>query len=97
MALDKDNLIKNIQDAFTKAKEVEPPKNPNEINDIQDEILTQLAKDLAAAIEVFVKAGEIKITGIKVDVEDNNHNPIGKGTQKEDLTVKMTWKNGGKS
>lgn len=89
----KDDLIKNIQSAFAKVKEVQFPEKPGpgQIEKIQDEIQAELAEGLATAIEGFMKSAQIKITGIQVEVEDINHNPIGRGSQKTDVTVGLTW------
>ena len=79
MPLDTDTLTEAIKAAFEKAKQTPPPENPDDSDQVQDQILTQLAVDLANAIDTFVRSGDV--TGITTEVTDLGNNPIGAGTQ----------------
>jgi|LGOV01.1.fsa_nt_gb hypothetical protein len=79
MGLDKTTLDSEIKKAFVKAKETEPPEDPEDSDKVQDQILTQLALDLSNAINDFVKSGDV--VEVVVDVKDDSNNHIGTGTQ----------------
>jgi len=81
MGLNNATLRDAIKAAFKKAKEVPPPDPPDEevINQLQEQILTDLAQDLANALEAFVKGADV--VGVTVEVKNNANVVIGSGTQ----------------
>jgi len=79
MALDVATLRTAIKTAFEKSKNTPPPENPDEIDQVQVQILETLAQDLSAAIETFVRSGDVN--GVSVTVRDNANNVIGSGVQ----------------
>jgi len=79
MTLDKPRLEEKIKDAFVKAKETPPPEDPAESEQLQDQILTDLARDLAEAIREFVADGEVM--GVTSEVELDIPNNTGQGAQ----------------
>jgi hypothetical protein len=79
MALDVSTLQSAIHAAFKKAKDTPPPSDPSQADQAQEQILTQLAQDLSAALNTFVRGGEI--VQLTVQVKDNANVVIGTGTQ----------------
>lgn len=79
MPLNKTELESKIKDAFKKAKETPPPADPQDADKVQEQINTQLAQDLAAAIDTFIRGGDVK--KITVDVNATGGGIIGTGTQ----------------
>ncbi|HEX8150652.1 MAG TPA: hypothetical protein VF591_25935 [Pyrinomonadaceae bacterium] len=81
MALDKETLREAVKAAFKKAKETPPPDPPDEgvIKQLQETILTDLAQDLADALDAFVRGADV--TGVQVEVRNNASVVIGSGTQ----------------
>jgi hypothetical protein len=59
MPLDKNGLQTSIGAAFEKAKATPPPADPKDSDNIQHQVLSQLARDLAAAIDTFVRSGDV--------------------------------------
>jgi len=85
MPLDQATLQTAIHTAFKKAKDTPPPSDPSQSDQTQEQILTQLSQDLAAAVNAFVLSGDIG--GVVVAVVNTSNQPIGTGTQTG--TVKM--------
>jgi hypothetical protein len=79
MPLNKTDLQKAIKDAFKKAKDTPPPSDPGQADQVQEQILTQLAQDLTNALDTFVRSGDV--LQVTVQVRDNANNVIGTGTQ----------------
>ncbi|WP_437594137.1 hypothetical protein [Sorangium sp. So ce1000] len=79
MALDQTTLQSAILAAFKKAKNTPPPPDPSQASAVQEQILTQLAQDLADAMSQFVKGGDV--IGVTVDVSNTGGTKIGTGTQ----------------
>ena len=79
MALDTNALQTAVKEAFKKAKETPPPSDPSQADSIQTQILDQLSADLAGAINTFVRGGDV--TGITVQVTNQNNQVIGTGTE----------------
>ncbi|MBI4670719.1 MAG: hypothetical protein HY741_03495 [Chloroflexi bacterium] len=79
MPLNKSELETKIKDAFKKAKATPPPADPKDADKVQEQINAQLAKDLAAAIDAFIRGGDVK--KITVDVNATGGGKIGTGTQ----------------
>jgi len=79
MPLDKATLETSIKAAFEKAQKTPPPDNPDDAPKVQDQILTDLSKDLAEAINAFVISGDVANlkTSVKVDLGTGT----GTGTQ----------------
>ncbi len=85
MALDLATLRSQILAAFVTAKDTEPPADPADAAALQDEILEQLSTDLAAAIDGFVRGGQI--AGITTDVVLDLPSETGTGTQSAPVNV----------
>lgn len=64
MSLDVNTLRSAIFAAFKKAKET-PPGDPNKADQLQAQILTQLAQNLSAAVQNFVRSGDV----VQVEVQ----------------------------
>lgn len=79
MALDTSTLQTAIKAAFKKAKDTPPPSDPAQADALQEQILTQLAQDLSAALNTFVRSGDV--VQVAVTVVNNANAPIGTGTQ----------------
>ena len=79
MPLQTTQLQDAVKAAFKKAKDTPPPSDPAQADQVQEEILTQLAADLAEAIEAFVKSGDVK--GVKTDVQVDLGTGKGQGAQ----------------
>ena len=79
MALDTVTLETAIKAAFKKAKDTPPPSDPSQANAAQEQILTNLAKDLTAAIRAFVTGGDV--VQVAVEVRNNANVVIGTGNQ----------------
>src|SRR5262249_33936696 len=79
MSLDKNGLQTSIGAAFEKAKATPRPADPKDSDNIQRQVLSQLAQDLAAAIDTFVRSGDV--LQVTVQVKDNANNVLGTGTQ----------------
>ena len=79
MALNTTALQAAIKDAFKKAKQTPPPSDPNQADQVQEQILTDLAKDLADAVNAFVVGAAV--IGVTVNVVNQANQPIGTGTQ----------------
>jgi len=79
MPLDTISLQTAIKTAFKKAKDTPAPPDPSQASQTQEQILTQLAQDLANAINAFVRSGDV--VQVTVQVKDNANNVIGSGTQ----------------
>lgn len=80
MALKKNDLEAAILAAFKKAKSTPPPSDPKKADEVQEQINTQLAKDLANAIDAFLRGGDV--VQVKVDVTPPAGGAkIGTGTQ----------------
>jgi len=79
MSLDKNSLQTNIRGAFAKAQATPPPADPKDSDTIQQQVLTQLAQDLADAIHTFVLGAAV--VGVNVSVVNTVNQPIGTGTQ----------------
>lgn len=79
MPLKKTDLETQIKAAFKKAKDTPPPSDPADASKVQEQINTQLAKDLADAIEAFVKSGDV--TGVSVKVKNEGGVDLGTGEQ----------------
>jgi hypothetical protein len=81
MTLDKITLQAAVKAAFKKAKETPPPEPPDPaaISQLQEQILTDLAQDLANALDVFVRGGDV--VGVNVEVRNTANVVIGSGTQ----------------
>ena len=65
--------------AFEKAKNTPAPSDPNDADQVQQEILETLSADLADAINEFVVDGEVK--GVTTHVVLDIPNEIGTGNQ----------------
>jgi len=85
MPLDTAALQTAVKAAFKKAKDTPPPGDPAQADQVQEQILTQLAQDLAAAIDTFVKSGDV--TGVTVQVRNTSNVLIGTGTQTNTVKV----------
>jgi hypothetical protein len=79
MSLDTATLQTSIKAAFKKAKDTPPPADPSQADQVQEKILTQLAQDLASALNTFVLGAEV--IGVMVNVVNQSNQPIGTGTQ----------------
>jgi hypothetical protein len=79
MPLDRTILENAVKAAFKKAKDTPPPENPADADKIQEQILTDLSRDLANAVNTFVQSGDV--TQVAVQVTDDFNNQIGKGIQ----------------
>jgi hypothetical protein len=79
MPLDTAALQSSIKSAFKKAKDTPPPADPGQADQAQEQILTQLAQDLAGAVNTFVRSGDV--VQVSVQVKDNANTVIGTGTQ----------------
>ena len=81
MALDKTTLRDAVKAAFKKAKETPPPDPADEavIEQLQETILTDLAQDLADALDAFVRGADV--VGVQVEVKNNASVVIGSGAQ----------------
>ena len=79
MPLNINTLQTAIKQAFEKAKNTPPPADPNQADQVQDEILTQLAQDLATAVNNFIRSGDV--VGITTAVVLDIPNETGVGTQ----------------
>jgi hypothetical protein len=79
MPLDTATLEASIKTAFKKAKDTPPPADPGETGQAQEQILTQLAKDLAGAVNAFVRSGDV--VQVTVQVRDLANAVIGSGAQ----------------
>jgi hypothetical protein len=79
MPLDVTSLKDAIKAAFKKAKDTPPPSDPSEADQVQEQILTDLAQDLANAVSAFVQSGDVK--QVTVQVRDNANVVIGTGSQ----------------
>lgn len=79
MPLNLSQLETAVFNALKKAKETPPPEDPNESDQIQIQILEQLAQDLAAAIDAYVRGGVVG--GVSVEVRNSAHVVIGTGQQ----------------
>jgi hypothetical protein len=79
MPLDTISLQTAIKAAFKKAKETPPPADPSQTDQVQEQILAQLAQDLADALNTFVLGAAV--VGVKVNVVNTANQPIGTGTQ----------------
>lgn len=87
MALDKTTLANSIRVAFEKAKNTPTPEDPADIDPVQLDILRTLASDLADAIDLYVRGGDI------TDVETQVSNIAGTviiGQGKQNNTVNIT-------
>jgi hypothetical protein len=79
MALDVNALQTAIHAAFKKAKDTPAPSDPSQAGDLQEQILTQLAQDLSAAVNTFLTGGDV--VQVTVQVKDAANTVIGTGTQ----------------
>ena len=79
MPLDTASLQNQIKMAFKKAKDTPAPSDPKDADQAQEQILTQLSQDLAAAVSAFVRGGDV--LNVTVQVKDNASAIIGIGTQ----------------
>ena len=79
MALQTTALENAIRDAFKKAKDTPAPEDPDEADQLQEDILAELAADLAAAILAFVQSGDV--AGVTTDVQVDTSTGRGQGTQ----------------
>ena len=79
MPLNVNALQTAIHTAFKKAKDTPPPADPSQSDQVQEKILTDLARDISAAVNTFVTGGDV--ANVTVSVTDLTNNPIGKGTQ----------------
>ena len=79
MPLDTTSLQTAIKAAFKKAKDTPPPSDPDQTDQVQEQILTQLAQDLASALHTFVQSGDV--LQVTVQVRNNANQLIGTGTQ----------------
>jgi len=79
LALQTTALQNEIKAAFKKAKDTPPPEDPDDADQLQEDILTDLAADLAAAILAFVRSGDV--VGVKTDVQVDTNTGVGQGTQ----------------
>ena len=79
MALQTTALQNEIKAAFKKAKDTPPPEDPADADQLQEDILTELAADLAAAILAFVQSGDV--AGVTTDVQVDTSTGRGQGTQ----------------
>jgi hypothetical protein len=79
MPLDIATLQNSIKAAFKKAKDVPPPNDPSQADQAQEDILTQLSRDLANAMNVFVRSAEV--ANVVVEVKNSVDAVIGTGTQ----------------
>jgi hypothetical protein len=86
MPLNKNSLQVAIKAAFKKAKDTPPPEDPNQADQVQEQILTDLAQDLANAVDAFVRSGDVN--DVIVQVRDNAAVVIGTGTQTNVSKVK---------
>jgi hypothetical protein len=78
--LDKTKLQADVREAFQTAKDTPAPLDPNQSGEAQNRILEQLSRDLANAIDTYVRSGDIN--GVTVQVKDiADANVIGTGTQ----------------
>jgi hypothetical protein len=74
MGLNKNTLTTQIKAAFKKAQET-PAGDPDKSAETQEKILQQLSADLAAAIDAFIRSGDV--TGVKIKLD----NTVQTGTQ----------------
>ena len=83
MPLDRTTLETQIRVAFEKAKETPAPENPSpeDIDALQVQILTDLAGDLADAIDAFVRSGDVVDVTTDVTVDTGSTTLTGTGTQ----------------
>ncbi len=79
MGLDTPTLQTAIHAAFKKAKDTPPPADPSQADQAQEQILTQLAQDLASALTTFVQSGAV--VNVSVQVRDASNVILGTGTQ----------------
>jgi len=79
MPLDVNTLQSSIHTAFKKAKDTPPPSDPTQAGQAQEQILTQLAQDLSAAMNTFVQSGDV--VQVTVQVTNASNQVIGTGTQ----------------
>ena len=79
MALDNSTLQTSIQAAFKKAKDTPPPADPSQADQVQEQILAQLAQDLSAAMKTFVLGADV--VQVAVQVVNPANQPIGTGAQ----------------
>ena len=79
MPLSKPTLQAAILTGLQKSKNTPPPDNPDDTDQVQNQVLQTLSQDLADAIDAYVRAGDI--TGISVNVVNNANVQIGTGTQ----------------
>ena len=85
MGLNKNTLATKIEEAFVKAKNIPAPDDPNEIDQLQLDILETLGIDLANAIDDYVRAGDV--AGVETDVSDINGTVIGTGLQTNTVNI----------
>jgi len=67
MALDKNTLKTKIQTAFENVQKTKIPADPDKVKVTQNEILINLAEELANAIDAYVRSGDVK--NVKVNVK----------------------------
>lgn len=79
MALDKTTLQNAVKAAFKKAKDTPAPADPAQADALQEQILTTLALDIANAVDVYVKGGDV--AQVAVTVRNPSNVVIGTGTQ----------------
>ena len=72
-------LQDQIKAAFKKAKDTPPPDDPADADQLQEDILTELAADLAVAILAFLQSGDV--VGVRTDVQVDTSTGRGQGTQ----------------
>ena len=59
MSLDKDILKLHIKEALEKAKDAPPPEDSDDIEEHKNDVLEQMAIDLAEAIHNYIKKGDV--------------------------------------